>query len=67
VSVHPRMVLGPGVCQGCGETVVYEMQGTRHLGWLHADGAYTCAQRPTKLTKREYNRQWMRRFRAGML
>ena len=65
MSAYPRMVLGPCICRGCGEEVVYEKQGTRRLGWLHADGTYCCRTRPTGLSRREYNRDWMRRKRAA--
>ena len=59
-----RTVLGPATCQSCHEPVVYEMDGHVRLGWLHADGTYCCRTRPTGLTRREYQREWMRRKRA---
>ena len=65
VSPAPRTVLGPARCKTCGEEVVYEMLGSVRLGWLHADGTYHCTTRPTGLSRREYNRLWMRRKRAA--
>lgn len=61
----PRTVLGPGRCQGCGEEVIYEAYGRVRLGWLHPHGEYECEKAParTGLSKREYNRLWMRRYR----
>lgn len=38
----PRVVLGPCVCQGCGQEVVYEALNELRLGWLHASGHYHC-------------------------
>ena len=65
----PRVVLGPARCNGCGREVFYEKLGAVHLGWLHPDGEYECRGTrsgiPRGLTKREYNRLWMRRSRAS--
>jgi len=37
-----RVVLGPGICKGCGQRVYYMAEGERHVGWRHADGTYRC-------------------------
>ena len=59
-------VIGPAICQACGEEVVYERLGDVHLGWLHADGRYTCKwRRHGKSQTAEYKRDWMRRKRAA--
>lgn len=42
----PRTVLGPCVCQGCGELVIYEALGAFRLGWLHKSGHYHCRRAP---------------------
>lgn len=39
------ILLGPVRCQGCDEAVVWLHDGTRHLGWLHADGLLRCSCR----------------------
>jgi hypothetical protein len=41
LAVHA--ILGPCVCQGCGQVVIYARQG-RKRGWLHAHGQLRCGK-----------------------
>lgn len=43
---HPRVVIGPCICQGCRSEVVMERLGRVWLGWLHEDGSYRCPGKP---------------------
>lgn len=36
------VILGPVPCQGCGELVVYSIDGERHLGWWHEATGFRC-------------------------
>jgi hypothetical protein len=38
------ILLGPCICQGCGEEVVL-LADHRLLGWLHPNGGFACVER----------------------
>jgi len=40
--VIERTVVGPAICQGCGEEVTFLVRGREPLGWLHTDGLIGC-------------------------